>query len=202
MIFAELNKLPGELQKLILLFITRPIEPADLVVLTISVVVAVLRPAPLIAAGQHWHALRKKKCRQEIPPLPFAQGIDLWVIGRPFDAAIPRLIIIVPVVVAVAVRLIVLFIVADQVVESKTIVRGNEIHARVRAPPILLVQVRTAGKPVAHLADAALVAFPKTADCVAVFAVPFRKRRGEISHLITTVAHVPWLRDQFHLRQD
>src|SRR6266513_6132279 len=110
MIFAELNKLPGELQKLILLFITRPIEPADLVVLAINVVIAVLRPAPLIAAGQHRHALRKKKCRQEISALTIAQGIDLCVIGRSFDAAIPREIIIVAVLVAVAVRLIVLFI--------------------------------------------------------------------------------------------
>src|SRR5437773_10381967 len=103
MIFAELNKPPGKLQKLILLFITLPIEPADLVVLAISVVIAVLRPAPLIAAGQHRHALRKKKRRQEISALTFAQGIDLCVIDRSFDAAIPREIIIVAVVVAVAV---------------------------------------------------------------------------------------------------
>src|SRR5438876_4890257 len=159
MIFAELNKLPCELEKLILLFITRPIEPADLVVLAISVVIPVLRPSPLIAAGQHRHALRKKKRRQEISALPFAQGIDLRVIRRPFCAAIPGLIIIVAVVVAVAVRLVVLFIVADQVVERETIVRGDEIDAGIWASPVMSIKIGAPSKPVTHLADAAFIAF-------------------------------------------
>src|SRR6266513_3025755 len=110
MILPELNKSSCELQKLVLLFVAYPIEPTDLVVLAISIVIPVLRPAPLIAAGQHRHALRQKKRRQEISALTIAQGIDLCVIGRSFDAAIPREIIIVAVLVAVAVRLIVLFI--------------------------------------------------------------------------------------------
>ena len=51
MILSQLNQLPRELQELILFFIALPIEPTDLVVLAIRVVVAVLRPAPLVAAG-------------------------------------------------------------------------------------------------------------------------------------------------------
>ena len=192
---AKPNQPSRELQKLVLLFVACPIEPADLVVLAISIVIAPLRSSPLVSAGKHRHALGKKKRRQEIPPLPFAQGIDLWVIGRSFDAAIPRLIIIVPVVVAVAVRLIVLFIVADQVVESETVVRGNEIDARIWASPIVSIKIGAPSEPVPHLADAALIAFPKTANRVAVFAVPFRKRRRKIANLVSAVPDVPRFRN-------
>ena len=195
MILAELNQSSCELEKLVLFFVALPMEPADLVVLAISVVVAVLRPAPLIAAGQHRHALRKEKRRQKISALPIAQGIDLRVIRRSFDAAVPREIIIVAVLVAFAVRLIVLFVVADQVVERETIVRGDEIDARIWASSAVLIKIGAAGQPISHLADAALVAFPETAHCVAIFAVPFRTRHRKIANLITAVPDVPRFRN-------
>src|SRR5437867_412994 len=137
--FAKPDQLSREIQKLLVLFVVPPIEPADLVVLTISVVVAVLRSSPLVATQKHRHALRKKKCGQEIPTLPFAQSVDLRVVGWPFDAAVPGKIIIVAVVVAVAVRRIVLLVAADEVVQGETIVRGHEIYAGVRASPIVFI---------------------------------------------------------------
>ena len=87
---AKPNQLSCELQKLIVLFIARPIEPTDLVVLAISVVVSVLCPVQLVSTTEHRHALGKKKCGQEIPALPFAQGIDLRIFGSAFGATIPR----------------------------------------------------------------------------------------------------------------
>ena len=50
-----------------------PIEPADLVVLAIGVVVAVLGPAEFVAARQHRHALGKKEGGEEIAALSGAQ---------------------------------------------------------------------------------------------------------------------------------
>src|SRR5215475_10269850 len=73
---AKSNELAGELKKLILLFILRPVEPTDLVVLAISVVIAVLRSSPLVSASEHWHALRKKECGQKIPALSLANRVD------------------------------------------------------------------------------------------------------------------------------
>ena len=136
---AESNQLSRELKKLILLFIARPVEPTNLIVLAISVVVAVLWPSPLVSATEHWHALRKKKCGQKIPPLSLAQRVDLRILSWALRAAIPREIIIIAVFVAVVVRLVVLVVVADQVVQRETIVRGDKIDAGVRASPIMLV---------------------------------------------------------------
>ena len=191
MILPELNQLPSELEELILFFITLPVEPADLVVLAISVIVAVLRPAPLVASGQHRHALRKKKRRQEIPALALAQRVDLRVIRWAFDPAIPRLIVVVAVAVLVAVQLVVLFVVADQIDQREPIVGSDEIDARVWATPVVLIKIGTAGEPVSHLADSPLVAFPKAPHRVPIFAVPFRPEHGKIPDLIAAFAHVP-----------
>ena len=55
----------------------------------------------------------------------------------------------------------------------------------------MLIKIRTAGEPVSHFANATLVAFPKTAHGIPIFAVPFRPEDGKISDLIATFAHVP-----------
>src|SRR5207244_11388151 len=120
--FAKPDQLSREIQKLLVLFVMPPIEPADLVVLTISVVIALLRSSPLVATQKHRHALRKKKCGQKIPPLPFAQRVNLGVVGWTFDAAIPGKIVVVAVIVPVAIQFILLFVVADQLVQRETVV--------------------------------------------------------------------------------
>src|SRR4030095_10296095 len=101
MFFSELYQFLRELKKLILLFVTLPVKPTDLVVLTISVVVAVLCSTPFISAAEHRHALAKKQRGEKIAALAVAQRGDPRVICRTFDAAIPRLIIVVAVAVLV-----------------------------------------------------------------------------------------------------
>ncbi len=58
MLVPELNQPPGKLEERLLLFVPfLPMKPADLIVLAIGVVVAVLGPAEFVAAEQHRHAL-------------------------------------------------------------------------------------------------------------------------------------------------
>src|SRR4051812_3392165 len=117
MLFSELYQSSRELKKLILFFVTLPVKPTDLVVLTISIVVAVLCPTPLISAAEHRHALGKKECREKIAALLVAQLVNLRVIGRTFNAAIPRLIIVIAVLIFIVVQLVVFFVVADQIAQ-------------------------------------------------------------------------------------
>src|SRR5260370_33139609 len=46
-----------------------PVDPRQLVVLAVSVVVARLRPAELVTHEQHRHARREETCVQTAPPL-------------------------------------------------------------------------------------------------------------------------------------
>ena len=111
------------------------------------------------------------------------------------------MIVVVAVVVVLAVGFVVFLVVADEIVQGEAIVRGDEIDARIRAAAAVLIQIGAAREPIGDLADAAFVAFPKTAHFVAIFAVPFRPEHRKIADLITAFAHVPRLCDQFHLRE-
>src|SRR6266481_7009911 len=201
MFFSELYQFSGELKKLILLFVTLPVKPTDIVVLTIDVVVAVLCSTPLISAAEHRHALGKKQCREKIAALPVAQHVNLWLIGRTFDTPIPRLIIVVAVAVLVAIQLVVFFVVADQVVQGESIMGCHEVDARVRPSAVMFIEIGASGESIRHFTNAAFIAFPKTADRVPIFAVPFRPGRGKLAHLIAALPDIPRFCDQLHLRE-
>ena len=67
----------------------RPVDPADLVVLAVGVVVAVLRAPDFVAGQDHRHAAREHQDGDEVPDLPVAQGFDGGIVGRALDAAVP-----------------------------------------------------------------------------------------------------------------
>ena len=65
-----------------------PVEPGDLVVLAIRVVVARLRVAELVAREQHRHALRQEQRGEEVAHLARAQRVHAGVVGRALGAAV------------------------------------------------------------------------------------------------------------------
>src|SRR6478609_11100750 len=154
MFFSEQYQSSRELKELILLFVTLPVKPTDFVVLTISIVVAVLCPTPFISAAEHRDALRKKQCREKIAALPVAQIVNLRVTGRTFHTAIPRLIIVVAVAVFVVVQLVVLFIVADQIGQCESIMDCDEVDARVRSSAVMLIEIGACGEAICHFTNA------------------------------------------------
>src|SRR4051794_11652016 len=201
MLFSELYQSSRELKKLILLFVTFPVKPTEFVVLTISIVITLLCPTPFISAAEYRHPLGKKQCGEKIAALPVAQIINLRIIARTFNAAIPRLIIVIAVAIFVVVQFVVLFVVADQVDQCKSIVDCNEVDARVRPSPVVLIEIGASGEPIGHVTNASFVAFPKAPDRVSVFPVPFRPRRGKVADLVAAFSHIPRLCDQLHLRK-
>src|SRR5581483_4104837 len=70
-----------------------PVEPGQLVVLAVGIVVALLRAADLVAAEQHGDALRQEQRGQEVALLPGPKLIDGRVRGGPFSTAVPRAIV-------------------------------------------------------------------------------------------------------------
>ena len=132
MLAPQLDEAFGEFEERLPLVVVLPVEPADLVVLAIGIVVALLRAAnssPAVIIGTPWES-RSVASRLRVLA---ARVQNLRVIGRPFDAAIPGVIVVVAVAVVFAVRLVVLLVVAHQVVQGEAIVRGDEIDAGVWA---------------------------------------------------------------------
>ena len=106
-----------------------------------------LGAAELVAGQQHRHPGRQQQAGQEVALLALAQVPDLEVVGGPL-ARSSRSGCLRAVPVALAVGLVVLVVVADQVVQGEAVVAGDEVDAGVRPAAVGLVQVAGAGEPV------------------------------------------------------
>ena len=84
---------------------------------------------------------------QEVLDLPVAQRLDVRIVGRALDAAVPAQVVVGAVAVVLAVRLVVLPVVRDQVVQREAVVAGDEVDALLRLPLLVAVQVRAAEQP-------------------------------------------------------
>src|SRR4029450_1783892 len=102
-----------------------PVDPGRLVVLAVGVVVPPLRAAELVAGGQHRHAGGQQQGGQVVAHLAGAQGVDLRVVGGPLDPAVPVPVVALAVPVVLAVGLVALVLVADQVGEGEPVGRGD-----------------------------------------------------------------------------
>ena len=133
---AEGHQLPGEREQF---GVGRgPVEPGDLVVLAIGVVVALLGAAQLVAAQQHREPEGEQQGGEDRAGLARAQGQHGGVAGRALRAAVPGAVVAGPVAVGFAVGLVVLVVVGDQVARVKpscTVIRFTEAVGRRRAPP-------------------------------------------------------------------
>src|SRR5579863_3450033 len=94
--------------------------------------------------------------------------------GGPFGTAVPTDVVVSAVAIRFAVGLVMLTVVRNEVVESKSVVAGDEVDAGVRLAAAPGIQVAAATGAGGEFRDDAAVPFPEMADTVAVFAVPFR----------------------------
>ena len=134
--------------------------------------------------------------------LPRSQFPDGRIISRTFDPAVPALVVVGAVLVVFLVGFVVLLVVGHEIPQREAVVGDDEVDAGERFAPAAFIQIAAAGKPIRQLARLPSVALPVAPDGIPVFAVPFRPTRGKVSDLITAFADVPWLGDQFELRED
>src|SRR5580692_2981094 len=118
---AKSNHSPSEALDLIVLFKQAPVKPAHLIILAIGVVIAALGSAKLIAAEQHGNAARDKKSQQKILDQADAHALDSGILARPFHATIVAVIGVVSVTVELAIFVIVLFLVTNQIVQCEAV---------------------------------------------------------------------------------
>ena len=102
-----------------------PVDPRQLVVLAVGVVVAALGAADLVAGQEHRHALRQQQRREEVALLPRPQLVDRRIVGRPLDAVVPRAVVALAVAVVFAVGLVVLVVVRHEIAQREAVVRAS-----------------------------------------------------------------------------
>src|SRR6266436_3583299 len=119
------------------------------------------------------------------------------VVGRSLHPAVPRQVCPRAVPVAFTIRLVLLVIVRNQIVQREAVVAGHEIDALFGLPFLVAEDVRAAARSLRQQPYRAVVALDKVADVVAEPAIPLLPAvADEGPHLIKT-GSVPRFGDQF-----
>ena len=176
-----------------------PVDPRQLVVLAVHVVVDSLSAAQLVAVGDHRDTLGEHEGRQEVALLTVAQLDDVLVIRVSLDAAVPRTIVIRAIRAALKVRLVVLFVVGHQITQREAVVCDDEVDGGRGLAAGRPIEVRGAGQAGGEVGERGELAAPEVTHRVAVPAVPLGPQGWEAADLIAVRAYVPGLGDQLDL---
>src|SRR5258705_4784376 len=106
-----------------------PIDPGNLVVLAVGVVVAALRAPEFVAGLQHGHALRKEQRRQYVAQLPLSQLDDGGIVRKALDSAIPAQIVVVTIGVGIEIGFVMSLTVGNQIAEREAVMCRRKIDA-------------------------------------------------------------------------
>ena len=118
-----------------------PADPADLVVLAIGVVVADLRVADFVAGEHQRRALRQQQAGELVLPQLAAQRDDVGIVGRAFMAAIVAVVVVGAVAIVLAIGLVVLLVVAEEIGQRETVMDGDVVDAGARRAVVVMEQV-------------------------------------------------------------
>ena len=178
-----------------------PIEPTGLVVLAVGVVVAALRAADLVAHQDHRHAQREQGDRQEVLHPAVAESFDGGVGSRAFDATIPAPVVVGAVAISLAVGLVVLLVVGNQVVQGEAVMAGDEVNALLGLALLMAVNLGAADQPVGEAPERALRAAQEIPRVVAEPSVPLLPTVAhKVAHLVKA-GSIPGLGDELGARQ-
>ena len=188
MILPQGDDLADEFQQFSIFRSLAPIYPANVIVLAVTVVVSLLSVADCISCQQHWHTLRKKQSCEEVTLLLCAQGVHRSILSNALSATIPTSIIVSAVAVPFSIRLVVLFVIADEVLKGEPIMRGDKIYTGVRAPPTTGIKVAGTGDPICEFPYLPAVPLPVRSNHIAITIVPLRPSHGKFSDLIPALS--------------
>ena len=160
-----------------------------------------LRPAALVAGGDHRDAVGQAQGRDQVRRLPVPQREHALVVGLALDPAVPRAVVVRAVPVVLTVGLVVLLVVRHQVAEGEPVVGGDEVDRGVRRAAVVEVEVRGARQPGRDRPHTVARRAPEVAHRVAVLVVPLHPRRRELAHAVAVPRGVPRLGDQLHVPQ-
>ena len=105
-----------------MLFDQIPVEPGDFVVLAIRIVIAVLRSTTFVAGQDHRDALAEQQAGKHVFDLLFADFHDARIASRSLGSVVVAHAVVVAVTIAFAIHLIVFLVVANEVIQRKSIV--------------------------------------------------------------------------------
>ena len=201
-IAAQVDEVAGELQQLMVVLVQIPVDPRDLVVLAVRIVVAALGAPEFVTMGDHRHALGEHEGRQEVALLLVAQFDDVLIVCVALSAAVPRTVVVRTIRTALEVRLVVLFVIGDEVTQREAVVCDHEVDGSHGLATRRAIQVGGPCEARGEVGQRGEFSAPEVTHRIAVPAVPLGPQGWEAAHLVAVRAHVPRLGDELDLRDD
>lgn len=118
-----------------------PVQPANLVILAIGIVVGQSAAAEFITGNEHGRSLRKKKNHGKGFDTPGVQFFDPAISSFTLDPTVPADIMIIAIPILLAIAQIIFPVIADPIIKGETAVAGNKVDTVKRAPVLVWGQV-------------------------------------------------------------
>ena len=202
-LFAEGDHVPVKIEEVLVEAQIIPVEPGDLIVLTVAVVIAVLGIPEFIPRIDHGSPPAAHQDCDGIAHHFKAEGPDHGIVRRTLDPAVPAAVVISAVHIVPAVCFVVFVVVGKQVVKREAVVAGDEIDGGAETVITVLIQVGRTHDPVRGLLRVPEIALEIVAERISVAAVPLRPPAiGREAADLVHAARVPGLRDELGLRKD
>jgi hypothetical protein len=150
-----------------------PIEPANLIILTVAVTVPLLGSPHLVSHQKQRRAKGKEGQSQGISDLAISQLLYRRVLRRALCSAIPRQFVGVAAPILLKVRFVMFVIVGHEIIQREPIVTSREVHALLRRIFSFFIEVRAPEEALPEAYNLARVAFDKALKVIAKFSVPF-----------------------------
>src|SRR5205085_3670590 len=123
---------------------------------------------------------------------------DCGIVGQTLMSAIVALVLAGAVAIVFAICLVVLFVVAEQILQREAVMDGDVIDAGTRRAAVVIEQVGRAGHTAGDFADQAAFAAPVAPHRRTVTVIPFRPLRGKRTDLVATESQIPGFGDQLY----
>ena len=143
-----------EFEQIPVLLQQAPIQPGDLIVLAVGVVVAELGVAELVTGQEHGRPAAAHEHGAGVADHAETEAEDFRVVGIALSSAVPAAVVIGAVRIVPAVPLVVLLVIGIEIVEGKAVMAGEEIHAGIVACVVIVVVRVEAAVEVAGAGDA------------------------------------------------
>src|SRR5258708_28179695 len=151
-----------------------PIDPGNLVVLAVGVVVAALRAPEFVAGLQHGHALRKEQRRQYVAQLPLSQLDDGGIVRKALDSAIPAQIVVVTIGVGIEIGFVMSLTVGNQIAEREAVMCRRKIDAGGGLAAVVFEHSPGTGESLGQLVDFPAAAPPQRSNPLPASGVSLR----------------------------
>ena len=186
-----------------ILFKEIPVEPRNLIILTIRIVIAILRITEFISGIDHRGTAAAHKNSDGVSHHSESQSKNIRIVGITFIPAIPAPVIIGTVSIVPAVIFIMLVIICIKIVKCKSVMTVYKIDGRLISHVRFAIHIHGSRNSLNRLGRRPDITLKIRPYIISILAVPFRPAfpRREISHLVHST-RIPRFRNKLNISQN